>query len=61
MPLRDPLEPAFARAFQESTLARPVPPRLLETVVAESLKVPARVWRATFQGFLETPPSRQAK
>ncbi|MCC7276529.1 MAG: alpha/beta hydrolase [Alphaproteobacteria bacterium] len=46
-PLRDPVDPAFARAFQESTLAQPVPAAFLDTVVAESLKVPARVWRDT--------------
>jgi non-heme chloroperoxidase len=44
--LQDPVDPAFVRAFQESTVARPVPPGLLDTAVAESLKVPARVWRA---------------
>jgi pimeloyl-ACP methyl ester carboxylesterase len=46
------VSPAFVRGFQESTLARPVPPDYFETVVAESLKVPARVWRATFAEFL---------
>lgn len=51
--LTDPIDPAFVREFQESTLARPVSPALLDTVVAESLKVPARVWRAAFAGFLE--------
>lgn len=51
--LTDPIAPAFAREFQESTLARPVPPALLDTVVRESLKVPARVWRAAFEGFFE--------
>jgi pimeloyl-ACP methyl ester carboxylesterase len=51
--LTDPIDPAFVREFQESTLAQPVPPALLETAVRESLKVPARVWRAAFEGFLE--------
>lgn len=51
--LTDPIDPAFVREFQESTLARPVSPAFLDTVVAESLKVPARVWRAAFAGFLE--------
>lgn len=51
--LEDPIEPAFARDFQESTLAQPIPPDFLETVVRESLKVPARVWKAAFQGLLE--------
>ncbi len=51
--LTDPVDPAFVREFQESTLAQPVPPLYLDTVVRESLKVPARVWRAAFEGFFE--------
>jgi pimeloyl-ACP methyl ester carboxylesterase len=53
--LEDPVDPAIVREFQLSTLARPVPPDFLETVISESLRVPARVWRATFRGFLDTP------
>ena len=45
----------FAREWQLSTLARAMPEDLLDTVVAETLKVPARVWHAAFKGFLETP------
>jgi pimeloyl-ACP methyl ester carboxylesterase len=51
--LTDPIDPTFVRQFQESTLAQPVPPDFLDMVVGESLKVPARVWRAAFEGFLE--------
>ena len=51
--LADPIDPGFVRAFQESTLARPVPPAFLDLVVQESLKVPARVWRSAFAGLLE--------
>jgi pimeloyl-ACP methyl ester carboxylesterase len=51
--LEDPVDEGFVREFQASTLARPVPPGFFETVVAESLKVPARVWRETFRGFAE--------
>lgn len=51
--LADPVDPAFVREFQESTLARAVPRAFLDTIVAESLKLPARVWRAAFEGFLE--------
>ena len=57
--LTDPIDPGFVREFQESTLARPVPPAYLDAVVRESLKVPARVWRATFEGFLEDDFSAQ--
>ena len=51
--LTDPIDPSVAREFQESTLAQPVPPAFLDMVVRESLKVPARVWRASFEGMLE--------
>jgi pimeloyl-ACP methyl ester carboxylesterase len=51
--LTDPIDPAFVREFQESTVARPVPEEVLDGAVQESLKVPARVWRAVFEGFLE--------
>jgi non-heme chloroperoxidase len=52
--LTDPVDPALAREFQVSTLAQPIAPALLDTYVAESLKVPARVWQATFREFLDT-------
>ena len=50
--LDDPIEHAFAWEFQESTLAQPIPRPLLELFVAESLKLPARVWKAVFAGIL---------
>lgn len=50
--LTDPVDPAFVRDFQLSTVAQPIPPGFLETVVAESLRVPARVWRDAFDGFM---------
>jgi non-heme chloroperoxidase len=52
-PLTDPIDPGFVREFQESTLAQPVPGPFLDMVVQESLKMPARVWRAAFDGFFE--------
>lgn len=54
-PLTDPIAPAFARDWQLSTLARPTEPAFLDTVVRETLKVPARVWHQTFEAFLTTP------
>jgi pimeloyl-ACP methyl ester carboxylesterase len=56
-PLSDPITAPFAREWQLSTTARAIDPAFLETVVAETLKVPARVWHATFDGFLQTPDS----
>ena len=52
--LADPVDPAFIRDFQASTLAQPVPSAFFDRVVRESRKVPARVWKAVFQGFLAT-------
>lgn len=51
--LIDPVDPGFVREFAASTLAQPVPQTFLETMVQENLKVPAFVWRATFEGLLE--------
>jgi pimeloyl-ACP methyl ester carboxylesterase len=52
--LTDPIDPGFVREFQQSTLAQPVPQALLNTVVQESLKVPARVWKAALAALLDT-------
>jgi pimeloyl-ACP methyl ester carboxylesterase len=60
LPLTDPIPPEFAREWQLSTLARPMDADHLETVVAETLKVPARVWHAAFSGFLAAPDSTDA-
>ena len=50
---QDPIPEELAREFQESTVATPLQPEMLDTFVAESLKLPARVWRAAFGGFLD--------
>lgn len=49
--LTDPVDLQFVREFQASTIARPVPPPFFERVVAESLKLPARVWVAALDGM----------
>jgi non-heme chloroperoxidase len=51
--LEDPIDPDLVREFQASTTERPLAPGLLDTFVAESLKLPAWVWRAAFAGLLE--------
>jgi non-heme chloroperoxidase len=52
--LEDPVPPEFVREFQESTIYYPVPEEFLETVVSESLKLPARVWRDYIEGVVLT-------
>jgi pimeloyl-ACP methyl ester carboxylesterase len=51
--LEDPVDPAFVREFQQSTLAKPLPPAFFATILAESLKVPAHVWRSALRGQLD--------
>jgi pimeloyl-ACP methyl ester carboxylesterase len=53
--LTDPVDPDFVREFQESTLAQPIPSAFLETAIAESLKLPAAVWRAALDGMRTSP------
>lgn len=57
--LSDPIDPGFVREFQESTLAQPVPPSFLDTILKESLKVPARVWKAALESHLEADYSNE--
>ena len=51
--LTDPIDPTFVRDFQVSTLAGEISPVFLNKVVAESLKVPAHVWRQAMASFVE--------
>ena len=50
--LEDPISPEFVREFQESTTHHPVAEEFLSTLVSESLKVPARVWRDYLEGVV---------
>ena len=50
--LSDPVDPGFVREFAASTLVQPIPQAFFETIVQENLKVPAFVWRETFEGLI---------
>jgi non-heme chloroperoxidase len=52
--LEDPVPPEFVREFQEGAIHHPVPKEFLDTVVSESLKLPARVWRDYLEGAVLT-------
>ena len=54
--LTDPVDEAFIREFQLGTIHRAVPPEFLARVIAESRKVPARVWRAALAGLTHYQP-----
>ena len=51
--LSDPVDARFAREFQLSTIHRQIPLDFLERVVADSSRVPARVWKAALDGIIE--------
>jgi len=48
----DPVDPVFVREFQLSTTFRTLPAPFFERLIAESLKVPAHVWKAALSGLL---------
>jgi non-heme chloroperoxidase len=50
--LTDPVDPAFIHEFQASTFHAPVPESYLDTLVAESSKLPARVWQDALDGLI---------
>jgi non-heme chloroperoxidase len=51
--LGDSVPRELAEGFQRDTIAGPVAPGLLETMVDECLRTPAAVWKAAFAGLLE--------
>lgn len=53
--LTDPVPQDFIREFQESTVFAPVPPEFMDRIVAESSKLPARVWHELLKGMLDMP------
>jgi pimeloyl-ACP methyl ester carboxylesterase len=50
--LPDPVPADFARDFQRGTAYLPIPADFFERLIAESLKLPARLWRAVFEGIV---------
>ena len=59
--MQDPIDPEFVLAFQESTIADPIPQSFLDTIIGESLRVPARVWKAGLEGQIEADPLAAAR
>ena len=55
----DPVDPAFVREFQLSTTFRSLSAPFLERLIAESLKVPAHVWKAALSGLLADEASEE--
>lgn len=51
--LKDPIDREFAAGFQQSTLANPIQPAFLKTMIGESCKVPAHVWKKVGQSLFQ--------
>jgi rifampin ADP-ribosylating transferase len=51
--LTDPVDPSFVRAFVDGLTAEPLPTDCRDTLVAESCKLPARLWKNVLVGLLE--------
>jgi len=51
--LDDPIPEGFARDFQTGTAHAPLPADFFDRIIAESLKLPARLWREALKGLLE--------
>jgi pimeloyl-ACP methyl ester carboxylesterase len=50
--LTDPVPEQFAREFQSGTVHVPLPPAFFDRIVSESLKLPARPWRAAIDAIV---------
>jgi pimeloyl-ACP methyl ester carboxylesterase len=57
--LPDPIPLQFARDFQAGTAYQPLPADFFERLIAESLKLPPRLWRLTFDELLKYDDTRQ--
>jgi pimeloyl-ACP methyl ester carboxylesterase len=55
--LRDPVDPAFVREFQLSTVARPVPEAFMSAAIQESHRLDAATWKAVFAGLIAYVPA----
>jgi non-heme chloroperoxidase len=56
--LPDPIPLEFAREFQAGTIHHPVPPAFFERLVAESMKLPPRLWRLLIDCLVEHDDTR---
>lgn len=57
--LRDPVPVEFARDFQASTAYVSLPESFFERIVAESLKLPARLWREVLDSVIAYDDARE--
>jgi non-heme chloroperoxidase len=56
--LQDPVPVEFAREFQAANVYAPLPEGFFERAVAESLKLPAGIWKSALDGLLAVDDAR---
>jgi pimeloyl-ACP methyl ester carboxylesterase len=49
--LSDPIDPGFVRQFEKSIFYGPVPDSFIDTATAETLKIPAAIWKKVVAGI----------
>lgn len=49
----DPVDETFVREFQTGCVHAPVPEPFMEAVIANSRRMPARIWKAVLRGLME--------
>jgi non-heme chloroperoxidase len=57
--LPNPIPEPFAREFQSGTVYRPVPADFFDRIIAESLKIPARLWPVMIDCLLAYDDTRE--
>jgi non-heme chloroperoxidase len=57
--LTDPVDEQFVREFQYSTISLPVPAEFMDAAIANSRRMPARVWKQVLRGLLAFRPRMQ--
>ena len=55
--LTDPVDPGFVRDFQFGSIALPVPDAFMEAAIANSRRMPARIWKAAIKGLIDYRPA----
>jgi pimeloyl-ACP methyl ester carboxylesterase len=51
--LTDPIDPEFIRRFAQNLTSKKIPEGVMDAVVKENQKVPARVWIGTTEGIMQ--------
>lgn len=59
--LSDPVDSLFVKEFQGSTVVKPGLDSLLNIMVNESLKVPARVWKSVLDGLMNVDYTQELR